>query len=79
MTCGCSSIGNDGKAVADLVRSKGFENMKSKKIHKITCECGENFEMETLICKCPHCNMTYAVTPCSSDKIENIKSCGVNY
>ncbi len=79
MSCGCSSLGNDGKAVADLVRGKGFENMPTKVNHTIDCSCGDTFVMDTLVCKCPKCNMTYAVTPCSSDNKENIKACGIDY
>lgn len=30
MGCGCSSLGNDGKKVADLVREKGFQDMHTK-------------------------------------------------
>ncbi|MDO5039947.1 hypothetical protein [Clostridium sp.] len=78
MSCGCSTI-NNGKQVADLVRSKGFENMQTKKLHNITCSCGNTFIMDKLICKCNNCNMTYAVTPCSSDDINSIKECGINY
>lgn len=78
MSCGCSSI-NSGKQIADLVRSKGFENMQTKKIHAITCSCGNTFSMDRLIYKCEKCNITYAVTPCSSDDINNIKECGINY
>ena len=51
MSCGCSTI-NNGKQVADLVRSKGFENMQTKKLHNITCSCGNTFIMDKLICKC---------------------------
>lgn len=79
MACGCSSLGNDGKAVADLVRSKGFENMQTKVVHEIECSCGTSFQMDKLVTQCPNCKMTYAVTPCSSDKKENIKPCGIEY
>lgn len=79
MSCGCSSLGNDGKGVADLVRGKGFENMPTKVNHTIVCSCGDTFVMDKLVCKCPKCNMTYAVTPCSSDNKGNIKACGIDY
>ncbi|MBM7836180.1 hypothetical protein [Clostridium sardiniense] len=79
MSCGCSSLGNDGKGVADLVRGKGFENMPTKVNHTIVCSCGDTFVMDKLVCKCPKCNMTYTVTPCSSDNKENIKACGIDY
>ncbi|MEG2787326.1 MAG: hypothetical protein RR942_05840 [Romboutsia sp.] len=79
MSCECSSLGDNGKVIADLVRKKGFENMRTKVTHEIDCECGNKFLMETLICTCPNCNITYAVTPCSSNLKENIKSCGTNY
>lgn len=79
MGCGCSSLGNDGKKVADLVREKGFQDMHTKVEHTITCSCGETFIMNKLITKCPRCHITYAVTPCSSDNKDNIKSCGIDY
>ncbi|MBD3108195.1 hypothetical protein IEO70_07420 [Bacillus sp. AGMB 02131] len=78
MSCGCSNL-KDGKAIADLVRSKGKENLPPLVEHEIACECGENFTMETVIMNCPKCEMTYAVTPCSSDEINNIKPAGINY
>ena len=55
------------------------ENMPTKVNHSIKCSCGETFIMDTLVFKCPNCKMTYAVTPCSSDNVENVKSCGIDY
>lgn len=78
MTCDCNSI-SDGKSIANLVRGKGLENTPPKINHLIACSCGENFNMKTILCTCPNCKMTYAVTPCSSNNIENIKKCGINY
>lgn len=78
MSCGCSTLKN-GKAVVDHVKSKGKENHPPKVAHTINCECGESFVLKTVIMNCPKCNMTYAVTPCSSDKIENIKPAGIRY
>lgn len=78
MSCGCSSI-KDGKAIADLVRSKGKENHPPQVAHLIACECGETFTLKTVIMNCPKCEMTYAVTPCSSDVKSNIKPAGINY
>lgn len=78
MSCGCSDL-KDGKAIADHVRSKGKENLSPLVEHVIACECGESFTLETVIMNCPKCEMTYAVTPCSSDEIGNIKPAGINY
>lgn len=79
MSCGCNNLGSDGKKVADLVRGKGFENKTPTGDLNIPCECGTNFKMETLVCNCPNCNMTYAVTPCSSSKLESVHKAGMNY
>lgn len=35
--------------------------------------------MTTFVDKCPHCNMTYGVTPCSQSDAANIKEAGINY
>ena len=78
MSCGCSTL-KDGKAVVDHVKSKGKQNHPPKVAHTINCECGESFVLKTVIMNCPKCAMTYAVTPCSSDKIENIKPAGIRY
>ena len=75
MSCGCSNLGNDGKAVVDLVRSKG----KLRNAYEINCSCGQTFTMEILVDRCPHCNMTYGVTPCSQGDVNNIKAAGINY
>lgn len=79
MSCGCSNLGNDGKAVVDLVRSKGKENFSLKTPYEIECSCGETFTMTKIIDKCPNCNMTYGVTPCSAGDKNNIKAAGINY
>ncbi|MGM9926776.1 MAG: hypothetical protein ACI35P_02400 [Bacillus sp. (in: firmicutes)] len=78
MSCGCSNL-NDGKAIVDLVKSKGKENFPPKIAHQIQCECGEAFTLKTVIMNCPKCEMTYAVTPCSSADINNIKPAGIKY
>ena len=78
MGCGCSNL-RDGKAIADLVRSKGKDMYPPQVKHEITCECGETFTLETVIMSCPKCEMTYAVTPCSSDDQNNIKPAGLGY
>lgn len=78
MCCGCSSL-EDGKAVVDHVRSKGKQHFASSVSHKIICDCGETFTFETVIMNCPKCEMTYAVTPCGSNNINNIKKAGIKY
>ena len=78
MSCGCSTL-NDGKAIVDHVKNKGKEDCVPAVAHEITCECGETFTFEKVIMNCPKCEMTYAVTPCSSDDISNIKPAGIKY
>ena len=79
MSCGCSNLGNDGKAVVDLVRSKGKADLPLMIQHEIDCSCGNIFIMKTIIDKCPHCEMTYGVTPCSSRNTENVVAAGIRY
>ncbi|WP_042463221.1 hypothetical protein [Neobacillus dielmonensis] len=79
MSCGCSSRLKDGKAVVDHVKSKGKQGKAPLVPHKIHCDCGETFTLETVIMDCPKCGMTYAVTPCGSDDINNIKQAGIHY
>lgn len=80
MSCGCGSMDKkDGKAVVDLVRSKGKADFPLANPHEIECICGKNFIMKILVDKCPHCGMTYGVTPCSSRDKENVTAAGVDY
>lgn len=78
MSCGCSN-NMDGRAVVDLVRSKGRDSMEIRTPHEIECSCGKTFTMKTLVDKCPHCKMTYGVTPCSSSDKSNIRPAGIDY
>lgn len=79
MSCGCSTLGDDGKGVVDLVRSKGKADLSLRTPYEIDCSCGKTFTMEKLVDKCPHCEMTYGVTPCSQSDKNNIKAAGINY
>ncbi|MGL5379707.1 hypothetical protein [Clostridium sp.] len=79
MSCGCSTLGNDGKATVDLVRSKGKADLPLKTPYEIQCSCGKEFTMTKLIDNCPHCMMTYGVTPCSQGDKNNIKAAGIKY
>ncbi|CAM3925277.1 hypothetical protein [Mesobacillus zeae] len=78
MSCGCSSL-KDGKSIVDHVKSKGKENNPPSVAHDIVCECGEVFTLETVVMNCPKCEMTYAVTPCGSEDINNVKPAGIKY
>lgn len=80
MSCGCGSMNKkDGKAVVDLVRSKGKADFPLATPHEIECSCGKTFTMKILVDKCPYCGMTYGVTPCSSRDKENIAAADINY
>lgn len=78
MSCGCGS-NKDGKAIVDHLKSKKKENFSPNVIHEIICECGQKFSLEKVLMNCPKCEMTYAVTPCSSDDINNVKPAGYKY
>ncbi len=77
MSCNCGSA--NGQQTVDKVRMKGISNTELPQHHTLTCVCGEVFTMKTFETNCPSCNMTFAVTPCSADKAENVKSAGINY
>ncbi|MEG0307990.1 MAG: hypothetical protein RR636_08615 [Clostridium sp.] len=79
MSCGCSSIKKDGKGIVDLVRSKGKADFPLSIPHEIECGCGKTFTMSKLVDNCPHCHMTYGVTPCSSSNKENVAVADINY
>jgi hypothetical protein len=77
-TCGCSKL-KDGQEVVDHVKQKGKDHFAPKIEHSIFCECGTTFAFTRVIMNCPSCEMTYAVTPCSSGDINNIKLAGIKY
>lgn len=78
MACGCTTH-LDGKGIVDRLREKGKANLKLNNPYTIKCECGSNVVMETFVTVCENCKMTYGITPCSQDDVNNIKSAGVNY
>lgn len=78
MSTSCSNL-TDGKAIVDHVKFKKKDHMAPKVKHEINCDCGEIFVFERVIMNCPNCGMTYAVTPCSSADINNIKQAGIRY
>lgn len=75
--CGYEFESNN--AVCDKVRSKGCENDPMPTAATIECVCGDTILMTTLVYQCPHCKMTYAVTPCSADDHDYIVKVGINY
>jgi Zn finger protein HypA/HybF involved in hydrogenase expression len=79
LSCGCTTSLMDGQAIVDHVKSKGKDHFAPTVPHEINCECGQTFILETVIMNCPKCEMTYAVTPCGSDDINNIKLAGIKY
>ena len=78
MSCTCATLRKDGKATVDHTRSKGKDKVVLDKKIKITCECGNTFEMETCVDKCPNCKMTYALPPCNQSE-DNIRVAGIDY
>ena len=78
MGCNCSK-NKKGKDIIDLVSSKGKADLPLKNSHNINCSCGNSFTMKTFVDKCPHCGMTYGVTPCSQDDVNNIQAAEINY
>ena len=76
---GCSGNITNGRAMVDKVRMMGFSEGMLPMAHTISCECGNDFEMETFESKCPHCGMVYGVTPCSSHDPSKVMPAGINY
>lgn len=81
MSCGCANTDkNNGQSVVDLVRSKGKDTFPLRTPLELQCSnCEDTFTMNTHVDKCPHCDMVYGVTPCSSHDKENVKPAGINY
>ncbi|MEQ6378527.1 hypothetical protein RZN22_17995 [Bacillaceae bacterium S4-13-58] len=79
MSCTCTNDLTEGVQVVDHVKSKGKDKLRPRVMHEIQCDCGETFHLQTVIMNCPKCEMTYAVTPCGSADIENVKQAGIKY
>ncbi len=62
----------NGQAVLDKVREKGFSNDSMNQSYVLKCECGEEVVMDTFEKSCPSCVGVFVVTPCSQDSIENV-------
>ena len=77
---GCSGQFMTGKEIADKVRMMGFDNMPMTVPLNISCEnCTKSFKMETMVSRCPHCEMVYAVTPCHSHSADSVLPAGIRY
>ncbi|HEY8364658.1 MAG TPA: hypothetical protein VIK84_03720 [Haloplasmataceae bacterium] len=75
--CGCEFETN--QALIDKVRAKGAaDNLMPTPAH-IECVCGNTIIMTTLVYKCPHCKMTYGITPCSCEDHSYIVKAGIDY
>jgi hypothetical protein len=75
--CGCEFSTN--QSLVDKVRELAAQDKQMSNPALIDCECGKQIEMTTLVYKCPHCKMTYAVTPCSADDHNFIVKAGIDY
>ncbi len=71
MSCNCSV--NNAEEVVNKVMEKGFSNEKMSNSYTLKCTCGTDVEMETYLTTCPNCNNIFAVTPCQSDDVNNVK------
>ncbi|MGL5540709.1 MAG: hypothetical protein ACRDBX_03635 [Erysipelotrichaceae bacterium] len=76
---GCSGGEMSGKASVDKLRMMGFSEGALPIPVELQCSCGESILMDTFEFKCPHCNMVYGVTPCSSHDPSRIKAAGIDY
>ena len=76
---GCSGSFANGKQVVDKVRTMGFSQQPLPLALEISCECGENFEMNNFEDKCPKCGMVFGVTPCHAFDAANVQAAGINY
>ncbi|MBQ6819779.1 MAG: hypothetical protein IJO26_00615 [Clostridium sp.] len=79
MSCGCGTNKKDGKAIVDRLREKGKAELKLDNPYTIKCSCDNNITIDTFVTVCPNCKMTYGITPCSQNDINNIKEAGINY
>lgn len=77
---GCTGSFGDGRQVVDKIRMMGFNTRPMPMEVRLKCvECDKEFEMTHLETKCPHCNMVYGVTPCSTSNPERIQAAGIDY
>ncbi|MFV0465636.1 MAG: hypothetical protein ACK5ML_06125 [Lachnospiraceae bacterium] len=76
---GCSGSFTDGKQVVDKIRMMGFAGQFMPVPLRITCACGETFDMESYEGRCPKCGMVFGVTPCHAFDAENVMPAGVDY
>ncbi len=71
MSCGCKTDSASG--VINRVREKQVEDVKFDGFsYELVCSCGTVVEMDQHLVHCPTCEMTFAVTPCKSNDINNI-------
>ena len=77
---GCHGSFISGEQVVDKLRMMGFSRHQMPIPVTLVCSgCEQSFVMETLECRCPHCNMVYGVTPCHAHDSKSIQPAGVNY
>lgn len=77
---GCTGSFGSGKEIVDKIRMMGFNTRPMPMLVSLEClECGKEFEMTHLETKCPHCNMVYGVTPCSTAYPDRIQAAGIDY
>ncbi len=77
MKCGCEFT--NGQAVADKVRFKNMADAPMPEPATIECSCNNTYVKTKLVDQCPHCKMTYAVTPCSASEHKYICPAGIDY
>lgn len=77
MKCSCEFENN--QAVIDRIRAKGADQDPMPNPAIIDCDCGNQIIMTTLVYHCPHCRMTYGVTPCSAHDHDYIVKAGIDY
>jgi len=76
---GCSGSFENGRDVADKVRTMGFDKQMMPMPLYFKCEnCGADFEMTTFEDRCS-CGMVYAVTPCHAFDPSSVQAAGIDY
>ena len=77
---GCAGHFGNGKQIADKVRMMGYAQMAIPVPLDLVCEnCDGAFSMDTMVAKCPACNMVYAVTPCHANDAGQVMAAGIDY
>jgi len=68
-----------GAAMVNKVREQGLGDAPMPQETFVKCDCGTTYEKKVLIDECPHCHMTYVISPSSAHSPEYIMPAGIDH